>query len=130
TYKLDEEEWQMIKELYNILEVLKDATLFFSHSTTNLANVIPSMDIINDCLTTAAINPELPLAICTSAGLAKKTLNRYYSQTDESETYCIAMILHPRYKLQYFKKAGWLPEWIDTAKDVLHTQFELNYADI
>ncbi|KAF8990683.1 hypothetical protein BDQ17DRAFT_1178043, partial [Cyathus striatus] len=77
-YKLDEEEWQMIKELCNILEVLKDATLFFSRSTTNLANVIPSMDIINDCLTTTAINPELPLAIRTSAGLAKKTLNQYY----------------------------------------------------
>jgi hypothetical protein len=56
-------------------QVLKDATLFFSRSTPNVANVIPIMDIINNTLTTAANDQNIVPAICTAAGLAKKTLN-------------------------------------------------------
>jgi hypothetical protein len=120
--------------------VLKDATC----STPNVANVIPIMDIINDTLTTATNDQNISLAIRTAAGLAKKTLNRYYSRTDESETYRIAMsmsfsfmlpliltdfaqVLHPQYKLQYFKTAKWEEDWIDTAKAIFHTQYELYY---
>ena len=75
----------------SFLQVLKDATLFFSHSTPNLANVIPIMDIINDRLTKAAIDTTTPLAIRAAAAVGKTTLNRYYSRMDESETYRIAM---------------------------------------
>ena len=71
--------------------MLKDATLFFSRSTPNLANVIPVMDIISDRLTTKAHDRSLSPAIRSSLALAKKTLNRYYARTDEVETYRIAM---------------------------------------
>jgi len=71
--------------------VLKDATLFFSRATPNLANVIPTMDIINDRLTAKANDPAISPAIRSALGLAKKTLNRYYSRTDDSEAYRIAM---------------------------------------
>jgi hypothetical protein len=120
--------------------VLKDAT----RSTPNVANVIPIMDIINDTLTTAANDQNISPAIRTAAGLAKKTLNHYYSRTDESETYHIAMsmsfsfmlpliltdfaqVLHPQYKLRYFKTAKWEEDWIDTAETIFHTQYELYY---
>lgn len=49
------------------------------------------MDIINDRLTEKAIDPSLSPAIRTAIGLAKKTLNRYYSKTDDNECYRIAM---------------------------------------
>ncbi|KDR68329.1 hypothetical protein GALMADRAFT_215786 [Galerina marginata CBS 339.88] len=55
-------------------------------------------------------------AIQHALTLAKKTLNRYYSLTDESEVYRITMVLHPQHKLDYFPQARWLPEWIETAK--------------
>ncbi|KAF8997612.1 hypothetical protein BDQ17DRAFT_1248460 [Cyathus striatus] len=126
-YELDEGEWLIIKELCAILEILKEAMLFFSCKTPNLPNVIPVMDHINDCLTAATIDHTLPASIQTAAGLAKKTLNQYYSHTDESETYHISMILHPEYKLEYFKSAEWPEDWICTAKEVLHAQFELHY---
>ena len=71
--------------------MLKDATLFFSRATPNLANVIPTMDIINDRLTAKANDPAISLAIRSAIGLAKKTLNHYYSRTDDSEAYRIAM---------------------------------------
>ena len=49
------------------------------------------MDEINDRLTAQANNDKYSLAIRAALGLAKKTLNRYYSHTDESEAYCISM---------------------------------------
>ncbi len=49
------------------------------------------MDEINDRLTAQANNDKYSLAIRAALGLAKKTLNRYYSRTDESEAYRIAM---------------------------------------
>ena len=49
------------------------------------------MDHINDQLTTKALDKNLSPAIRAALGLAKKTLNRYYSQTDDSKAYRIAM---------------------------------------
>ena len=86
--------------------------------------VIPAMDFINDKLTAHAHNRSLSPAIRASLNLGKKTMNRYYSLTDASEVYRIAMstwlvswlifltiallipsqsVLHPRHKLTYFK---------------------------
>ena len=70
---------------------MKDATLFFSHATPNLAMVIPAMGYMNDQLTAHASNLKLSPAIHASIGLAKKTLNKYYSLSDLSEVYHIAM---------------------------------------
>lgn len=36
-------------------------------------------------------------------------------------------MLHPRHKLEYFKNAGWEPEWIDTAKSIVREEFEQSY---
>lgn len=49
------------------------------------------MDVVDETLTNASINMEYQLAIRAAANLAKKTINRYYSKTDLSETYQIAM---------------------------------------
>jgi hypothetical protein len=54
--------------------------------------VIPAMDFINDKLTAHAHDRILSLAIKASLALGKKTLNCYYSLTDSSEVYRIAMV--------------------------------------
>lgn len=107
--------------------------------------VIPAMDYIDTRLTTQGHDRTLAPSIRSALGLAKKTLNRYYTRTDESEVYRIAMskpsvlsfvwchvakyftVLHPRHKLSYFKGAAWEQEWIDTAKEVLKAEFERSY---
>jgi hypothetical protein len=38
------------------------------------------------------------------------------------------LVLHPRHKLAYFEAAGWDQAWIDTAKDLVRKQFELQYT--
>jgi hypothetical protein len=79
----------------------------------------------------------------------KKLFNKYYSYTDHSELYHIAMstflliqlilsadlipslaVLHPSHKLTYFPQAGWPDEWCATAKDIVWAEFECAYAEI
>ena len=71
---------------------MKDATEFFSRGSPSLPSVILAMDHIDAAFTksihsTRNVNPAIRAAIVT----AKKTLNRYYSRTDDVEVYQIAM---------------------------------------
>ena len=162
-YEMSENEWRIAEQLCDTLKVhvdavqtgtnlrcfgqiFKDATLFFSRSTPNLATVILAIDHIDKMLTSQSINPKFEPSIRAALGLAKMTLNRYYSVTDHSDVYCIAMgmsplsfdwyissinyyiVLHPRHKLQYFKAAGWEQDWINTAEEIVRNDFELRYA--
>ncbi|KIM56127.1 hypothetical protein SCLCIDRAFT_133318, partial [Scleroderma citrinum Foug A] len=78
-------------QLLNNSAVLKDATLFFSCSTPNLATVIPAMDHINQELTTYLRDRKYLVSIRSGVSLAKQMLNHYYGHTDTSEVYQIAM---------------------------------------
>ena len=75
----------------HLLSNSDDATLFFSQDTLNLAMVIPAMDHIDEVLSSQSLDHRYDVSICASLGLAKKTLNHYYSMTDMSEVYRIAM---------------------------------------
>ena len=65
--------------------------MYFSHSTPTLAMVIPAMDHIDETVTSQSIDSDYEPAIHAALGLAKRVLNRYYSATDHSEVYRIAM---------------------------------------
>lgn len=49
------------------------------------------MDHINFVFSSNALNPVYQLSIRAALGIAKRTLNRYYNLTDDSENYRIAM---------------------------------------
>ena len=72
-------------------QVLKDAMLYFLHSTPNLATVIPAMDHIDQVLLTHLCNKKFLPSIRSGVSLGQETLNCYYSRTDQSEVYRIAM---------------------------------------
>ncbi|TDL13592.1 hypothetical protein BD410DRAFT_735159 [Rickenella mellea] len=127
-YELSADEWKIAVELRDVLKVFKDATLFFSRSTPHLATVIPAMDHIDETLATHSLDPRYQRCIQTSLTIGKKTLNRYYNLTDDSEVYRIAMVLHPRHKLNYFKNARWEESWINTARDIVRDEFERSYS--
>ncbi|KAF8238114.1 hypothetical protein L208DRAFT_1243896, partial [Tricholoma matsutake] len=92
-YELAEEEWAIVRELIvNTQQILKDATLFFSHAGSNLPTVIPAMDHINTYFTiTIKRTSGNNTAIQAAMRIAKKMLNHYCLLTDASETYWIAM---------------------------------------
>ncbi|RDX54667.1 hypothetical protein OH76DRAFT_1327007, partial [Lentinus brumalis] len=90
-YELTRREWIILRQLRDIL---KDATLFFSRGSPTIASVIPAMDLIDTKLGDAARETDdtvLDPAIRTAAGIAKRTINRYYKISDMSSTYRIAM---------------------------------------
>ena len=57
--------------------------------------VIPHMNILDEFLTTQSIDSNLKRSVRATCSLAKQTLNRYYSKTDLSDLYCIAMSESP-----------------------------------
>lgn len=75
-YALDEHEWELLCQLQDVLKVhvcclfgvdvtncdtlqiLKDAMLFFSRATPNLAMVLPTIDYINETFTTNILQKE------------------------------------------------------------------------
>ncbi|KAG1890421.1 uncharacterized protein F5891DRAFT_964987 [Suillus fuscotomentosus] len=123
-------DWEISEQLWDVLKILKDTTLFFSRSTPNLATVIPAMDLINERLTMYSRSKKYLPSICAAVRLAKLTLNRYYQMTDKSDVYCIAMVLHLRHKLSYFKMAHWEEEWIETAETLVRTEFNCSYLEL
>lgn len=75
-----------------LTQVFKDATTFFSRSSSpNLAAVIPAIDHIDSHLTTVSLDAKYKNPIRVACRLAQKTLNKYYSLTDGSIAYRIAM---------------------------------------
>ena len=73
------------------LQIFKTVTLEFSTDTPCLANVIPAMDRMHDDLISACNNEDYSTAICDALKIGKNLLNKYYSITDNSEVYRIAM---------------------------------------
>ncbi|KAK0437301.1 uncharacterized protein EV420DRAFT_1280747 [Desarmillaria tabescens] len=127
-YELSRSEWTALE---NLCDVLKDATLYFSRATPNLATVIPAMDHIDHVFATASINKVgLSPPVRASLLVTKRTLNWYYSMTDESDLYRIAMVLHPRYKLDYFVEANWEAGWIANARRLVREEFECKYKGL
>jgi hypothetical protein len=110
-FELDDNEWEIASQLHSTLKVhgfhfwnphcslivlvstqiFKDATLFFSRSTPSLVTVIPAMDHIDETMTDNSLDLKFEPSIRATLGIAKKTLNRYYNATDQSEVYHIAM---------------------------------------
>jgi hypothetical protein len=40
------------------------------------------------------------------------------------------LVLHPRHKLEYFKKHNWEASWINTAHQIVHDEFARSYASL
>jgi hypothetical protein len=129
------------------LKIFKDATLFFSRGTPNIATVIPAMDHIDKVLaTTSDDSRQYSLPIRAALVIGKNAINRYYNKTDHSETYRIAMstyypsiyffvlftfnlvVLHPRHKLAYFKAQDWDESWVEAAYNILRDEYDRSYA--
>lgn len=115
---MDVNQWEIARQLCQVLKVsfhtlfdsfthsvqiFKDATLFFSReSIPNIATVIPAMDHIDEVLATNALDAQYSLSIQAALTIWKKTLNHYYSKTDLSEVYGIAMGMYlPFYNIMH-----------------------------
>ncbi|KAJ3745235.1 hypothetical protein EV360DRAFT_76516, partial [Lentinula raphanica] len=57
-YSLTDEEWEVVKDLVSGLQILNDATTFFSANSVNISSVIPAMDAIDEVFATGVLNEE------------------------------------------------------------------------
>jgi len=86
------------------------------------------------------VSAKYSAGIHAAIRIGKQTLDRYYSLTDASEVYRIAMgkycfatlplmllnrlvVLDPRYKLGYFQRMKWEDEWVQTARKLTEEAF-------
>ena len=58
-------------------------------------------------------------SLAAAMKLVRKKMDRYYSLTDFSNIYHIAMVLHPGMKLEYFHNQKWEEEWIGEAENLV-----------
>jgi hypothetical protein len=158
-YKLDDDDWDILKDLLHVLKVrivlltflqsspdtvgpcqmYKEATLFFSQDDISMiAHVIPTMDRIDAMLKDSAQEPLSP-SVKHALSFARKLMDQYYSKTDLSNVYRIAMgmssavfcmswliihlVLHPQLKLKYFLQHGWSKRWVSTAENIVREEF-------
>ena len=111
--------------------------------------VILAMDYIDKVLATNVLNNvAFSHSIQATLVMGKKTLNRYYSKTNQSNLYQVSMnkctiifiiipllnvsssiVLHPQHKLHYFHKAKWEEEWITMAVEITQKFFNEHYND-
>jgi len=106
--------------------------------------VIPHIDVITSTLDEFMDNDSKHSAVWHAALRGLLMLNKYYTLTDESIVFCIAMsklwflfqfiiltsifqVLHPTKKTTYFTKAGWPTSWIDEAKAIITKEWKDNY---
>ena len=114
--------------------------------TPLIHDVIPFIDIItNDLVSDFIDNDDVHLIVRHAAYRGYLMLNKYYSLTDDSSVYRIAMsefysnllhfpfhylitlVLHPKYKTKYFVDAGWERPWIVVAENLARTEWRDNY---
>jgi len=84
------------------------------------------MDRLTDTLNSSTKKPYHP-AIAAAIKLARKKMNRYYSLTDDSNIYRIAIVLHPGLKLQYFRNQQWERDWIEEAERLVRQEYHAHY---
>ncbi|RDX39999.1 hypothetical protein OH76DRAFT_1302296, partial [Lentinus brumalis] len=94
----------------------------------NLTKVIPAMDHLDDQLAKICFDKKIAAPVRSAAALGRKTCNRFYVKTDDTEIYRFAMAFHPECKLDYFKDADWEEEWIRDARALLYAEYERKYA--
>ncbi|KNE97554.1 hypothetical protein PSTG_09105 [Puccinia striiformis f. sp. tritici PST-78] len=58
---------------------------------------------------------DYPPALRNACRAGLQLTNKYYTLTNCSPSYRVAMVLHPSFKDEYFKLAKWKPEWINKA---------------
>ncbi|TFK59567.1 hypothetical protein BDN72DRAFT_780548, partial [Pluteus cervinus] len=86
-FEMLDEEWVVAEQLR---DVLKSATEYFSRADTDLSHVLRTIDRIDDHFTNTSADSNLNPALRSAILCTKRTLNKYYSRTDDSITYRIA----------------------------------------
>ncbi|KNF06729.1 hypothetical protein PSTG_00045 [Puccinia striiformis f. sp. tritici PST-78] len=103
--------------------------MFRVSASTRVAEVVVWIDQITADLSTVVANDEdhFPPALRNACRAGLQITNKYYSLTNCSPIYRIAMVLHPSFKDEYFKLAKWPQSWADEAITLTRQMYERWY---
>ncbi|KAH9463445.1 hypothetical protein Pst134EA_015529 [Puccinia striiformis f. sp. tritici] len=95
----------------------------------NQADLGVARDLITSHLSTAISDQQAvyPPALRNACRAGLQLTNKYYTLTDCSPLYWVAMILHPSFKDEYFKLAQWKPKWIVESIRLTREMWEPHY---
>ncbi|CAB4397004.1 unnamed protein product [Rhizophagus irregularis] len=130
-----EDEWNILRELCHIFKMFYDASLYMSNSQfVTLSSSIPIYNSLLEHLKKLLDEnnkkyycKSLEVRLAITKGYEK--LKTYYSKTDDSHTYAIAIIIDPQFKLSYYQKQKWEQHYIDATKQIFTDTFKNNYQD-
>ncbi|KNF03341.1 hypothetical protein PSTG_03286 [Puccinia striiformis f. sp. tritici PST-78] len=129
-YHVDRIDIQLARDLVAILELFYEQTLQVSTlGSPRLTHIIVFIDEITDHLSNAIKGDgnKYPPVLRNACRSGLQLTNKYYTLTDCSPLYRIAMVLHPSFKDRYFKIAGWEADWITEALRLTREMFNTFY---
>ncbi|KNE89708.1 hypothetical protein PSTG_16829 [Puccinia striiformis f. sp. tritici PST-78] len=120
----------LARDLAEVLQPFYEITLQVStRGAARISQVVVFIDQVTSHLSTAISNKVdgYPPALRNACRAGLQLTNKYYTLTDCSPLYRVAMVLHPSFKDEYFKLAKWNPEWIEEALRLTREMWETHY---
>ncbi|EFP87870.2 uncharacterized protein PGTG_14585 [Puccinia graminis f. sp. tritici CRL 75-36-700-3] len=129
-YYINEDDIHLARDLIEVLEPFYEITLQVSmHGAARISDIVVFIDQITSHLSTIICDKKdkYPPALRNACRAGLQLTNKYYTLTDCSPLYRVAMVLHPSFKDEYFKLAKWKPEWIQEAIRLTREMWENHY---
>ncbi|KAF8596022.1 hypothetical protein BDV93DRAFT_455649, partial [Ceratobasidium sp. AG-I] len=95
-----------------------------------LAEVMVQYDTLNELYGRIANNKTVALYLRHTADRTQVVLNKYYSKTDDSVLYRLALLLHPLICVHYLRTAQWHPDWIATTVKLTEEYWAAHYKPV
>lgn len=126
SYSFSDKEWEILEQLYPILDLFVGCTKKMEQESVPLIyQVIPEIDKLTNALSAARDDESIHPAVRVGAWLGIRHLNKYYALSDDSIVYRLAMVLHPSFKLKYFREHKWQASWITQVQELLNEEWKL-----
>jgi hypothetical protein len=117
--QLSNQDWKDLDEMLLILEPFKLVTMLGQEKGTtygSIASTLWGFDYLlaklekweKEC-------KRSDTGFRTAVNMSWNLMKKYYGETDKCPVYIVAMILDPRFKMQYFER-HWRKEWLGSAK--------------
>ncbi|KAJ7495277.1 ribonuclease H-like domain-containing protein [Mycena latifolia] len=108
-FKLTDDQWNLVADLRDVLECIKEPTLLFSRggkARPLISEVIPALESLRRALNNAANSTEIANICRVAAYGGLLVLDKYLDIVPNCEAYEFAIVLSPNLKLDWFKQNG------------------------
>ncbi|EHS64655.1 uncharacterized protein PGTG_21006 [Puccinia graminis f. sp. tritici CRL 75-36-700-3] len=130
SHHINQNDLDLACDLVKLLQPFYKITLQVSTAgAARIADIVVFIDQITSHLSSAISDKrdDYPPAIRNACRAGLHITNKYYTLTDCSLLYRVAMVLHPSFKDKYFKLAQWEPEWIEESIRLTREMWENHY---